>query len=149
MKKNLSTYFTLPGNASQVFAHWAEIFDGDLTILKYGEMSTEGFPFEPDPELVAHAQLKLAGGTLVGGDDMPGQPVLPLRDTAYSLLYSLNTADEARELIQRMVDHGGQVTMPFEEAPWGGFYGQVMDKFEVLWAFDVEAEPEPPADTKI
>lgn len=149
MKKKLSTYFTFPGNAAQVFQHWAEVFEGDLTMLQYGDMSTEGFPFTPDPELVAHAQLKLPGGTLTGGDNMPGEQELPLRDTAYSLLYSLNTAEEARELIQRLVDHGGQITMPFEEAPWGGFYGQVMDKFGVQWAFDVEAEPQPPEDTRI
>lgn len=28
--------------------------------------------------------------------------------------------------------------MPFEKAPWGGHYGQVKDKFGVLWAFSVE-----------
>lgn len=149
MKKNLSTYFTFPGNAAEVFKHWATLFDGDLTLLRYGDVVTDGFPFDPDPEAVAHAQLKLAGGTLTGGDDVPNQPHLPLRDTAYSLLYTLNTPEEARDLIQRMVDGGGQLAMPFEEAPWGGFYGQVMDKFGVLWAFDVEAPEILPEDTKI
>lgn len=149
MSKNLSTYVTFPGNAAEVFEHWAKIFDGDLTMMKYEEMSTEGFPFQPDPERVAHAQLKLAGGTITGGDNMPGSPEAPLQDTAYSLLYSLDTPEEAERLIKGLVDGGGQLAMPFEEAPWGGFYGQAMDRFGVLWAFDVEAPGPTVEDTKI
>lgn len=149
MHKTLSPYLTFPGNAAQVFTYWAKVFEGDLTMMHYGGMSTEGFPFEVDPELVAHAQLKLPGGSITGGDNMPGAPELPLQDTAYSLLYSLASQEEARELIQRLVDGGGTVAMPFEEAPWGGCYGQVMDRFGVLWSFDVEAEPAQPEDTKI
>lgn len=149
MSKNLSTYFSFPGNAAEVFEHWAKIFDGDLVMMKYGEMPTEGFPFQPDPDAVAHAQLTLAGGTITGGDNMPGSPELPLQDTAYSLLYTLDTPEDATRLITGLIDGGGQLAMPFEEAPWGGFYGQVMDRFGVLWAFDVEAPGITAEDTKI
>lgn len=149
MTHTLSTYLTFPGNAAEVFEHWAKVFDGDLTLLKYGEVPTGEFPFEPDPDAVAHAQLIITGGVITGGDAMPGDPELPLRDTAYSLLYSLTAPEEARELIQRLVDGGGHVGMPFEEAPWGGFYGQVIDRFGVMWAFDVEVPDAPVADTVI
>lgn len=149
MTHTLSTYLTFPGNAAEVFEHWAQVFEGDLNLTKYGDVPTGEFPFEPDPDLVAHAQLIITGGTLTGGDSMPGEAGLPLRDTAYSLLYSLNTPEEAREVIQRLVDGGGHVGMPFEEAPWGGYYGQVFDRFGVMWAFDVEAPDTPVADTEI
>jgi PhnB protein len=28
--------------------------------------------------------------------------------------------------------------MPFEKAPWGDWYGQVFDRFGVMWAVSVE-----------
>lgn len=61
-----------------------------------------------------------------------------VRGTAYSLLYTTDTPEEAREYIQRLLDGGGAVGMPFETAPWGGWYGQVFDKFGVMWAFSCD-----------
>lgn len=32
-----------------------------------------GMPFQPDPSSVTHAQLDLDGGSITGGDEMPGR----------------------------------------------------------------------------
>ena len=72
---------------------------------------------------------------------MPGEDH-PIRGNAYSLLYTLDDVDSATSLIARLVDDGGSIGMPFEEAPWGDHYGQVFDKFGVMWAFNVEAPRE-------
>ena len=47
-----------------------------------------------------------------------------------------SSAAEAEELIGRFTAAGGEVSMPFEKAPWGDHYGQVTDRFGVLWAFN-------------
>lgn len=41
----------------------------------------------------------------------------------------------------KLVAGGGEINMPFEEAPWGSYYGQAFDRFGVMWAFDVEGSP--------
>ena len=69
---------------------------------------------------------------------MPGEDYV-VQGSIYSLLYTLDDVDKARELIQKLVDAGGSIQMPFEPAPWGATYGQVFDKFGVMWAFDVAA----------
>ncbi|WP_026820608.1 VOC family protein [Arthrobacter castelli] len=135
MSTTLATYISLPGNADEAFAHWQEVFGGQLELMKYGDADLEGMPFEPDPDLVAHAVLHTPGGDIAGGDGMPGEGGLPLRGTAYSLLYSVDDPAEARTLIQLLLDGGGSVNMPFEVAPWGDWYGQVFDRFDVMWAF--------------
>lgn len=136
----LSTYIAFPGTAAEAFTHYQEVFGGELTLMRYGDFPPmEGMPFEPDPESVAHAQLALDGGTITGGDAMPGQDVA-LRDTAYSLLYSPDDVERARELIDRLVSAGGSVNLPFELAPWGSYYGQVFDRFGVMWSFDVAVQ---------
>ena len=135
---NLSTYIAFPGTAAEVFTHYRDVFGGNLSMLKYGDTPPmEGMPFEPDPEMVAHAQLDLPGGTITGGDAMPGEDYA-VQGTAYSLLYLLDDVAEAAALIKKLVAAGGSVNMPFEQAPWGDHYGQVFDKFGVMWAFNVE-----------
>lgn len=39
-----------------------------------------------------------------------------------------------------MLAHGGDVGMQFEKAPWGDWYGQVFDKFGVMWSFSCETK---------
>lgn len=138
----LSTYIAFPGNAAEAFPYYEAVFGGTLSMMRYGDAPPmEGMPFEPDPATVAHAQLTLPGGTITGGDAMPGEDY-PIRGSAYSLLYSFDDVDEASALIDRLVADGGCIGMPFEEAPWGGHYGQVFDKFGVMWSFDVATQLE-------
>ena len=137
---NLSTYIAFPGNAAEAFAHYHEVFGGDLNLMKYGDNEPmEGMPFEPDPNLVAHAKLDLPGGTITGGDGMPGEEYV-VQGSIYSLLYEFDDVDEARAKIDALVAAGGTVNMPFEQAPWGAYYGQVFVKFGIMWAFNVEPE---------
>lgn len=135
----VASYIAFPGNARQAFEYYRDTLGGELTLLTYGDFPPmEGMPFEPDPASVAHAVLVLPGGTIAGGDAMPGEDV-PLRDTAYSMLYTLEDVEQARTLIDAFVEGGGSINMPFELAPWGSWYGQVFDRFGVMWSFDVEA----------
>ena len=137
MSSTLSTYFALPGNTAEAMEFWHSVFGGDLTILRYGDMPMEGLPFEPDPNAVAHSSLRFAAGEIAGSDVMDDKEY-PVRDTAYSMLYSAETPEEARELFEKMLGGGGTVGMPLEVAPWGDLYGQVFDRFGVMWAFTCE-----------
>ena len=138
MSHTLASYIALPGTTAEAMEHWHEVFGGELRVLRYGDMQLEGMPFEPDPNAVAHATLTLPAGTIAGGDAMDSERDYPVRDTAYSMLYTTDTPDEARQYIDRLVAGGGTEGMPFEQAPWGDWYGQVFDRFGVMWAFSCE-----------
>lgn len=134
----LATYIAFHGNAKEAFEYYHEVFGGKLTILTYADFGDmEGLPFAPDPNAVAHAHLALPGGVITGGDAMPGEDLV-VKDSVYSLLYMLDDVDEARKLIDKLVEGGGSVNMPFEQSPWGSYYGQAFDRFGVMWAFDVD-----------
>lgn len=134
----LATYISFPGTAADAFAFYHEVFGGTLDLMRYSDFPPmEGIPFTPDPNAVAHAVLTLESGTIAGGDNAPGEKA-PLKDTAYSLLIDADSVAEAEALIEKFVSGGGEIAMPFELAPWGGHYGQVLDPFGVLWAFSVE-----------
>lgn len=46
---------------------------------------------------------------------------------------------DARALIEKLTSTGASIELPFEQAPWGDHYGQVKDRFGVLWQIDVPA----------
>lgn len=135
----LATYIAFPGNTREAFTYYHEVFGGELNIMGYEGMDTSGFPVQPAADAVGHASLQLPGGELTGGDVMDDKEY-PLRDTAYSLMYTLDDPDEARVLIQKLVDGGGSQPMPFDLAPWGGWYGQAFDRFGVMWQFSVASD---------
>lgn len=138
MSTTIATYIALPGTTAEAMEHWHEVFGGELNIMRYGDMQLEGMPFEPDPQAVAHATLTLEGGIIAGGDSMDTETDYPVRDTAYSMLYTTDTPEESRRLIEKLVDGGGSIGMPFEKAPWGDWYGQVFDRYGVMWSFSCE-----------
>ncbi|WP_309132561.1 VOC family protein [Brevibacterium sp.] len=140
MAHSLATYISLPGTTAEAMEHWHEVFGGDLTIMRYGDMSMPDMPFEPDPEAVAHATLVMPSGTIAGGDAMDDGNDYSVEGTAYSMLYTTDTPDEARGYIQKLLDGGGREGMPFEMAPWGGWYGQAFDRFGVMWSFSCDGE---------
>ena len=132
-----SPYVAFPGNGQEVLAHWHELFGGDLEMMTYDEIpDLSGFPFTPPRGAVSHATLTgglldVSGGDAIGG---PGDELPPLGSDVHSFLIALDSVEEARALIQRIVEAGGKVAMPFELAPWGDHYGQVHDRFGVMFA---------------
>lgn len=138
MSQWLATYIALPGTTAAAMEHWHQVFGGELQILRYGDMQLEGMPFEPDPNAVAHATLHTPAGVIAGGDAMDDGHDYVVRGSAYSMLYTTDTPEEAREFIEKLLDGGGEMGMPFEQPPWGGWYGQVFDRFGVMWAFSCD-----------
>lgn len=137
MSMRFSSYISFPGNAEEALTHYHEIFGGNLTIQKYGDVPLEGMPFTPPEGAVAHGQID-GPVPISGGDSMAENPD-PLDIHNYSFLLSFDSVEEATAVIEKFTSTGGTVAMPFEKAPWGDHYGQVEDRFGVLWSFDVPA----------
>lgn len=131
----LATYIALPGTTAEAMTHWHEVFGGDLEIITYAQAGMTDLPFDPPPAAVAHASLTLPAGIITGGDVMVTGGDYPIKGTAYSLLYTTDTPEEAEHYIRLLLGGGGSIGMPFEHAPWGDWYGQVFDRYGVMWAF--------------
>lgn len=129
-------YISFPGTAREAFEYYREVFGGTLEVMTYEDIPMEGMPFTPPPGAVAHAQLRGGLLTLAGGDDIGENPP-PLDGSAYSLMLMPDTVEEGRTLIEKLTSTGGSLEMPFELAPWGDHYGQVKDRFGVMWQVDV------------
>lgn len=127
-------YITFPGNAAEAFEFYRQVFGGELHLMRYDDQPMD-LPFTPPPGAVAHAQLNGDQLTLAGGDDVAENPA-PLSGGPFSLLLNSEDLDHARDLRDKLLE-GGTEAMPFDRAPWGDYYGQVTDKFGVLWQINV------------
>lgn len=134
----LASYISFPGTAAKAFALYHELLGGELSVMPYGEFpSMEGMEDVP-ADAVAHATLTLDGCQIAGGDGF--DPSADLENSNYSILHTGVGIDAEAALIQRFVEAGSTVLMPFGPVPWGGHYGQVRDPFGVRWDFDVEMD---------
>ncbi len=133
MSLSSSIYISFPGNAAEAFPYYRELFGGELDLQTYGDADLDGLPFTPPPDAVAHAQLRAEGIAISGGDAMGGQ-LPPLRSDVYSFLLAVDSVEEGSAFIEKVTSTGGEIAMPFEVAPWGDTYGQVVDRFGVKWA---------------
>lgn len=133
MDMQYSPYISFPGNASEAFPYYHDLFGGDLQLMTYDSMPPmEGMPFTPPPGTVAHATLTAPGITLTGGDGM-GDNLPQLANDVYSFMLEFGDEDEARAFIDKVASGGGEMAMPFEVAPWGDRYGQIRDRFGIRW----------------
>lgn len=137
MTMHFAPSISFPGNGVEALNYYHEIFGGELEILTYGEMSGD-FPFDPDPQALAHGMLTAGDLQLVGGDALGEGPALT--SDVYTFLLMFDTPAEAEELIAKFTGTGGEVSMPFEIAPWGDHYGQVTDRYGVRWEFVAPTE---------
>jgi PhnB protein len=136
MAVRLLPYLAFPGNGAEVMAYYKDIFGGSLNVMKYGDMPMD-LPFTPPTGALAHAHLDCGGVQITGGDAMGNEHGESLESASYSFLLDIDSVDEATALIEKFTSTGGQVAMSFDNAPWGGHYGQIKDKYGVLWAFSV------------
>lgn len=130
MTTRLNPYIAFNGNAREAMEFYQTVFGGELDISPWGDM-----PDMPgnSPEMhdkVMHSQLEVSESITLMAADMPeatgpqGSPIT----------VSLAGDDEAqlREWWEKL-SASGEVSMPFEKAPWGDTFGQCVDKFGVDW----------------
>lgn len=132
MSMQFSANISFPGTAAAAFRHYHSLFGGELEVLTYGDMPMEGLPFEPPADAVAHATLTSGTLSLAGSDDIDGDAPGVASDV-YSLLLQFDSVAEGQAAVDKLVAGGGEVALPFEQAPWGDHYGQVRDQFGILW----------------
>lgn len=136
----LNPYLSFQTEARQALELYQSVLGGELAISTFGEMP--GMSENPsDNDLVMHGQLDAPGGlTIMAADTGSMMPyVAPTSGITVALTGGPDDHEYIAAACQRLAE-GGQVTVPFEKAPWGDYYGQVDDRFGISWMFDVGAE---------
>ncbi|HTW16305.1 MAG TPA: VOC family protein [Nocardioides sp.] len=127
----LNPYLHFDGTAREALTFYHSLFGGELSIMTYGDMGMEG----EQAAQVMHGSITNPGGiTLMASDGAPGEKLV--RGNASNL--SLSGEDDAglRGWFEALSD-GGEVHVPLEKQMWGDVFGQVQDRFGVIWLVNI------------
>jgi PhnB protein len=124
-------YFQFPGAAREALERYQQIFGGELRSWNYSDFGrTDG----PD-DAIAHGELS-GLINVFASDAAEGEDAF----TSTGFFLSVLGGGDA-ETSQRWFDalsEGGTVLDPLQQRPWGGFDGQVRDRFGVTWLIGYE-----------
>ncbi|MGA1984514.1 MAG: VOC family protein [Acidobacteriaceae bacterium] len=125
----LNTYLNFGGNCEEAFKFYEKHLGGKTTgIFRWSQMPDAAMHTPPGMEnKVLHGRLEI-GETHLLAADVPGAE--PIR-SAY-LTLTVDSSQEAERIFSALSE-GGQVTMKMEETFFAHRFGQVRDKFGVLW----------------
>ena len=125
----LYTHLNFGGNCEEAFRFYEKHLGGKITMM----MKASELPPQVKPpgslNAIIHARMNVAGVELIG-NDVPAEHFKPIRS---SYLYlSVDSTKEA-ERIYKVLEKDGEVGMKMEETFFATRFGQVRDKFGVLW----------------
>ena len=138
---SVSVYLNFSRNAWEAFNFYKSVFGGDFDQgpMKYSDMPPqEGMPQLPeeDKQLIMHIALKITGGHVLMGSDVPESMGYKVdQGTNMHINLETDTRAEADRLLEGL-SAGGEVTMPMEDQFWGDYFGSCTDKFGVQWMFN-------------
>jgi len=137
---SVDIYLNFNGNCREAVEFYADVFGTEKPqIMTFGET-----PPSPDfqlPEeakdLVMHTRLNIDGSNVMFSDVFPGMPFVAGNNITLALVN--NNMDEIKSTFNKL-KVGGTVDMELQETFWSKLYGQVTDKFGIIWQFNMLAE---------
>ena len=125
----LYTQLNFGGNCEEAFRYYEKYLGGTVTVML---RQADG---PPDArrnldQAIMHARMSVAGVELIG-NDVPVEKFQPVRS---SYLYLEADSTEHAEELWAALSDGGQVTWPIGEQFFATRFGQLRDRFGVLWS---------------
>ena len=129
----LNPYFSFRDMAEEAMTFYRSVFGGELSVSRFSEYGASDDPAEQDK--VMHSMLTTGTGMVLMAADTPNSMDLAVGDNV-----SVSVSGDDESVMRgwwEALGAGGTVTMPLEEAPWGGLFGMCTDRFGIHWMFSV------------
>lgn len=133
----VSTYLNFLGNTEEAFEFYRSVFGGEFTALN----RMDGVPGvelgEADRSKIMHIALPIIGDHTLMGTDLIESMGHELRlGNNVSIALEPDSLDQGIAL-HRGLSAGATEVMELAPAPWGGYFGQLVDRFGIRWMFNV------------
>ena len=132
MSVELNAYLFFPGNTEQAIAFYQQVFGGQVTIARRGDVDPTAAS-EQEKNQVINALLTGGDITLRASDRQD-----TTTDPQTRIELSLISTDDARlrALFDALAD-GGTVRAKLEKQFWGDVFGAVTDKYGIGWQINI------------
>ena len=140
MALRMNPYLVMNGNAREAVEFYKKALDAQvMAVQTFGEMPPD--PNHPVPDgvkdRILHALLRVEETDLMFSDTFLGMPYQTGNNVTIAL--TTDNADRSRQIFAALAA-GGQVQMPMQQTFWSPAYGQLADKFGVVWQISTEAK---------
>lgn len=135
MTVRLNPYLHFEDNAREAMTFYHSILGGEITFSTFGEAGLSQDPADDDK--VMHSMITAPDGIILMGSDSPSQIDTSGGYSGFSVTINGDEESRLRGYFEKLSE-GGEVTMPFGEAPWGSIFGMCVDKFGIAWMIDCE-----------
>lgn len=134
---SINVYLNFNGNTREAVEFYAHAFNTEIVALStFGESpQSPDFPLpEEAKNLVMHALINVGSTPMMFSDTFPGMPFSI--GTNITLSYQGSSEEELRTIFNKLSD-GGKIVMELQETFWSKCYGQVTDKFDIMWQLNL------------
>jgi PhnB protein len=135
---SVDVYINFNGKCREAVEFYAHVFETETPqIMTFGEAPPH--PDYPLPEeaknLVMHTRLNIDGSNVMFSDVMPGMPFT--EGNNITLAYVNKNIDQIKSVYSKLKEDG-KVDMELQETFWSPLYGQVTDKFGIMWQLNYD-----------
>lgn len=135
MATALNPYLHFGGNAREALEFYQSVFGGQLDVSAYGDFE-QGAP--GDADRIMHGHLATDSGFSFMASDVPSDQEAP-SGASHSMSLSGDDGDTLSDYFEKLSE-GGTVVEPLGQAPWGDWFGMLVDRFGVPWMVNIAGQ---------
>ncbi len=135
--KAANTYLHFDGNCREAMTFYGHCLQAEPNFTPYSAGPADVAEMAKSaPERILHAQFASGPVVLMASDMPPGWPCNQGNNFAISI--DCDSEEEMQRLFAEL-SKDGKVTMPVEDAFWGGRFGMLTDRFGISWMVSFRA----------
>ena len=126
----IHAYLMFDGQCEAAFKRYAEIFGGNLEMMRYADSPEDMEVPAEYQQRVMHVCLTVGDQLLMASDNLPQYPYEGIKGCSVSL--QVDNVPEAERLYEA-VSAGGSVQMELQATFWATRFAMLTDRFGVSW----------------
>ncbi|QNF35520.1 VOC family protein [Adhaeribacter swui] len=133
----INPHINFNGNAEEAFQFYQSVFGGEFaTIIRFQDISSPENPIpEKEANKIMHIALPVGPNMLLGNDVPESLGRVNEQENRSKIAISAKSQEEAENLFYGL-SAGGNVEVPFDQSPWGSYFGMFRDKYGIEWMVD-------------
>ncbi len=129
----INPYLTFNGNCEEAFNFYVSVLGGQPpTFVRFDAFHSEDGLGGSDSEKIMHVAIPIGDGSVLMGSDTADAMVSAVFGTNFSISLQVDSQADADRFYSGL-SAGGKATMPMNLAPWGDYFGMLVDQFGIQW----------------
>jgi PhnB protein len=131
---SINPYLNFAGNTEDAFNFYKSVFGGEFSMFSRFSDMPQGDQVPPTVRnKILNVSLPIGKDNVLMGTDACEEMGFNIKQgNNYYICLSPDSKEEADKLFNGLSE-GGKINMPLQDMFWGGYYGDLTDKFGIQW----------------